>query len=129
MIKDKKPKDFKNSKKDAKDFDFSDDFIKDQFNIGSAEFTGNIYLEEKNKDMDRHLILLNADKEGYHGTNEFIEDFYGKSVFRKLGSSPLRKNSQPGFILGNFCILPREFTQIVQMQNFIRKIGTRFLRK
>lgn len=84
MIKDKKPKEFKNDKKDSKDYDFSDEFIKDQFNIGSAEFTGNIYLEEKNKDMDRHLILLNADKESYHGTNEFIEDFYGKSIYPEM---------------------------------------------
>ena len=96
MIKDKKPKDFKNSKKDAKDFDFSDDFIKDQFNIGSAEFTGNIYLEEKNKDMDRHLILLNADKEGYHRTNEFIEDFYGKSVFPEMRVKSLEKKLATG---------------------------------
>lgn len=96
MIKDKKPKDFKNSNKDEKNFDFSDEFIKDQFNIGSAEFTGNIYLEEKNKDMDRHLILLNADKEGYHGTNEFIEDFYGKSVFPEMRVKSLEKKLATG---------------------------------
>lgn len=96
MIKDKKPKDFKNSKKDSKDFEFSDEFIKDQFNIGSAEFTGNIYLEEKNKDMDRHLILLNLDKEGYHGTNEFIEDFYGKSVFPEMKVKSLEKKLATG---------------------------------
>lgn len=102
MIKDKKPKDFKNSKKDVKDFDFSDDFIKDQFNIGSAEFTGNIYLEEKNKDMDRHLILLNADKEGYHGTNEFIEDFYGKSVFPEMRVKSLEKKLATGVHAGKF---------------------------
>ncbi|WP_311479734.1 hypothetical protein [uncultured Anaerococcus sp.] len=102
MIKDKKPKDFKNSKKDAKDFDFSDDFIKDQFNIGSAEFTGNIYLEEKNKDMDRHLILLNADKEGYHGSDEFIEDFYGKSVFPEMRVKSLEKKLATGVHSGKF---------------------------
>lgn len=102
MIKDKKPKDFKNNKKDAKDFDFSDDFIKDQFNIGSAEFTGNIYLEEKNKDMDRHLILLNADKEGYHGTDEFIEDFYGKSVFPEMRVRSLEKKLATGVHAGKF---------------------------
>lgn len=102
MIKDKKPKDFKNNKKDAKDFDFSDDFIKDQFNIGSAEFTGNIYLEEKNKDMDRHLILLNADKEGYHGSDEFIEDFYGKSVFPEMRVRSLEKKLATGVHAGKF---------------------------
>lgn len=102
MIKDKKPKDFKNNKKDAKDFDFSDDFIKDQFNIGSAEFTGNIYLEEKNKDMDRHLILLNADKEGYHGSDEFIEDFYGKSVFPEMRVKSLEKKLATGVHAGKF---------------------------
>ncbi|WP_276886308.1 hypothetical protein [Anaerococcus lactolyticus] len=102
MIKDKKPKDFKNNKKDAKDFDFSDDFIKDQFNIGSAEFTGNIYLEEKNKDMDRHLILLNADKEGYHGSDEFIEDFYGKSVFPEMRIRSLEKKLATGVHAGKF---------------------------
>ena len=96
MLKDKKPKDFKNSKKDSKDFEFSDEFIKDQFNIGSAEFTGNIYLEEKNKDMDRHLILLNLDKEGYHGTNEFIEDFYGKSVFPEMKVKSLEQKLATG---------------------------------
>lgn len=102
MIKDKKPKDFKNNKKDSKDFDFSDDFIKDQFNIGSAEFTGNIYLEEKNKDMDRHLILLNADKEGYHGSDEFIEDFYGKSVFPEMRVRSLEKKLATGVHAGKF---------------------------
>ena len=102
MIKDKKPKDFKNNKKDAKDFDFSDDFIKDQFNIGSAEFTGNIYLEEKNKDMDRHLILLNLDKEGYHGSDEFIEDFYGKSVFPEMRVKSLEKKLATGVHAGKF---------------------------
>ena len=102
MIKDKKPKNFKNNKKDAKDFDFSDDFIKDQFNIGSAEFTGNIYLEEKNKDMDRHLILLNTDKEGYHGSDEFIEDFYGKSVFPEMRVRSLEKKLATGVHAGKF---------------------------
>ena len=102
MLKDKKPKDFKNSKKDSKDFEFSDEFIKDQFNIGSAEFTGNIYLEEKNKDMDRHLILLNLDKEGYHGTNEFIEDFYGKSVFPEMKVKSLEKKLATGVHSGKY---------------------------
>ncbi|KGF03972.1 vWA domain-containing protein [Anaerococcus lactolyticus] len=102
MIKDKKPKNFKNNKKDAKDFDFSDDFIKDQFNIGSAEFTGNIYLEEKNKDMDRHLILLNLDKEGYHGSDKFIEDFYGKSVFPEMRVRSLEKKLATGVHAGKF---------------------------
>jgi len=102
MIKDKKPKDFKNSKKDSKDFEFSDEFIKDQFNIGSAEFTGNIYLEEKNKDMDKHLILLNLDKEGYHGTNEFIEDFYGKSVFPEMKVKSLEKKLATGVHSGKY---------------------------
>ena len=83
MVADKKPKDFK--KKEGRETpDFSDDFIKDQFNIGSAEFTGNIYLEEKTKDMDRHMVLLNADKKGYHGTNQFIEDFYGRSYLPEM---------------------------------------------
>lgn len=100
MIKDKKPKDFKNSNKDEKNFDFSDEFIKDQFNIGSAEFTGNIYLEDKNKDMDRHLIMLNLDKEGYHGTDEFIEDFYGKSAFPEMRVKSLEKKLATGFHSG-----------------------------
>lgn len=102
MIKDKKPKDFKSKNKDAKDFDFSDEFIKDQFNIGSAEFTGNIYLEEKNQDMDRHLVLLNADKEGYHGTNEFIEDFYGKSIYPEMKVKSLEKKLATGIHSGKY---------------------------
>lgn len=102
MIKDKKPKDFKNKNKDAKDFDFSDEFIKDQFNIGSAEFTGNIYLEEKNQDMDRHLVLLNADKEGYHGTNEFIEDFYGKSIYPEMKVKSLERKLATGIHSGKY---------------------------
>ena len=84
MVREEKAKDFKSGKSKSENLDFSDEFIKDQFNIGSAEFTGNIYLEEKTKDMDRHMILINADKEGYHGTNEFIEDFYGKSIFPEI---------------------------------------------
>ena len=102
MIKDKKPKDFKSKNKDAKDFDFSDEFIKDQFNIGSAEFTGNIYLEEKNQDMDRHLVLLNADKEGYHGTNEFIEDFYGKSIYPEMKVKSLERKLATGIHSGKY---------------------------
>lgn len=100
MIKDKKPKEFKNDKKDSKDYDFSDEFIKDQFNIGSAEFTGNIFLEEKKNDMDRHLILLNADKEGYHGTNEFIEDFYGKSIYPEMKVKSLENKLAKGLHSG-----------------------------
>lgn len=100
MIKDKKPKEFKNDKKDSKDYDFSDEFIKDQFNIGSAEFTGNIFLEEKKNDMDRHLILLNADKEGYHGTNEFIEDFYGKSIYPEMKIKSLENKLAKGLHSG-----------------------------
>nr|WP_072537889.1 hypothetical protein [Anaerococcus mediterraneensis] len=84
MVREEKAKDFKSGKSKSEKLDFSDEFIKDQFNIGSAEFTGNIYLEEKTKDMDRHMVLINADKEGYHGTNEFIEDFYGKSIYPEI---------------------------------------------
>lgn len=102
MIKDKKPKDFKNKNKDAKNFDFSDEFIKDQFNIGSAEFTGNIYLEEKKQDMDRHLVLLNVDKEGYHGTNEFIEDFYGKSIYPEMKVKSLERKLATGIHSGKY---------------------------
>ncbi|WP_106460801.1 hypothetical protein [Anaerococcus sp. Marseille-P3915] len=100
MIKDKEPKDFKSSKKDEEKADFSDEFIKDQFNIGSAEFTGNIYLEDKKKDNDRHLILLNADKEGYHTSDEFIEDFYGKSIYPEAKVRALEEKVAKGVHAG-----------------------------
>ena len=52
--------------------------------------------------MDRHLVLLNADKEGYHGTNEFIEDFYGKSIYPEMKVKSLERKLATGIHSGKY---------------------------
>ncbi|MDO5048199.1 MAG: hypothetical protein Q4D88_06645 [Anaerococcus sp.] len=63
--------------------EYSDDHIDEQFSIGSAEFTGNIYLEEKKIDKNRNLIFLPKGEEAYQSSSDFIEDFYGLPVLSK----------------------------------------------
>lgn len=48
MVKENKPKDFKSEEEMPSEY--SDENIDEQFNIGSAEFTGsNIYFEDKKR--------------------------------------------------------------------------------
>lgn len=79
MVKENKPKDFKDQADDSNS-EYSDENIDEQFGIGSAEFTGNIYLAEKNQDNDKNLMFLNKGEDTYHSSSEFIEDFYGLSI-------------------------------------------------
>ena len=79
MVKDNEPKAFKTDDEDIPS-EYSDDFIREQFAIGAAEFTGNIYLEDKKKDMDKNLMFLNSSTDDYHSSSEFIEDFFGKPI-------------------------------------------------
>lgn len=81
MVKEKKAKNF--DQVDTEEEELSENFIEDQFGIGSAEFSGNIYFEEKKLDKDRNLMFLNKGDETYHESAEFIEDFYGLSVLNK----------------------------------------------
>lgn len=83
MIEDNEAKDFPTDQDIASEY--SEDFINEQFGIGSAEFTGNIYLEDKKEDLNKNLIFLNSSDDDYHSSSEFIEDFFGKSIM------PLKK--------------------------------------
>lgn len=81
MVKENKPKDFKDKDElDDKKSEYTDEYINEQFGIGSAEFTGNIYLAEKTQDNDKNLMFLNKGEDTYHSSSEFIEDFYGLSI-------------------------------------------------
>ena len=81
MVKDKKAKEFKNS--EEKPSEYSDENIDQQFAIGSAEFTGNIYYADKKEDLNKNLLFLNSSQDDYHSSDEFIEDFFGKSILSK----------------------------------------------
>lgn len=85
MVKENKPKDFKSEEEMSSEY--SDENIDEQFNIGSAEFTGsNIYFEDKKEDTGKNLMFLNSSKDDYHSSNEFIEDFFGMPImsFKKV---------------------------------------------
>lgn len=85
MVKENKPKDFKSEEEMPSEY--SDENIDEQFNIGSAEFTGsNIYFEDKKEDTGKNLMFLNSSKDDYHSSNEFIEDFFGMPImpFKKV---------------------------------------------
>ncbi|MDU3211409.1 cobaltochelatase CobT-related protein [Anaerococcus sp.] len=85
MVKENKPKDFKSEEEMSSEY--SDENIDEQFNIGSAEFTGsNIYFEDKKEDTGKNLMFLNSSKDDYHSSNEFIEDFLGMPImsFKKV---------------------------------------------
>lgn len=81
MVKDKEAKEFKNS--EEKPSEYSDENIDQQFAIGSAEFTGNIYYADKKADLNKNLLFLNSSQDDYHSSDEFIEDFFGKSILSK----------------------------------------------
>lgn len=81
MVKEKKAKEFKNS--EDKPSEYSDENIDQQFAIGSAEFTGNIYYADKKEDLNKNLLFLNSSQDDYHSSDEFIEDFFGKSILSK----------------------------------------------
>lgn len=83
MVSENKAKNFKTDEEIPSEY--SDDLLDEQFAIGSAEFTGNIYYEDKKEDLNKNLIFLNSTKDDYHSSNEFIEDFFGKSIL------PLKK--------------------------------------
>lgn len=83
MVSENEAKDFKTDEEIPSEY--SDDLLNEQFAIGSAEFTGNIYYEDKKEDLNKNLIFLNSTKDDYHSSNEFIEDFFGKSIL------PLKK--------------------------------------
>ena len=56
MVKENKPKDFKSEEEMSSEY--SDENIDEQFNIGSAEFTGSdIYFEDKKAVSYTHLTL------------------------------------------------------------------------
>ena len=63
MVKDKEAKEFKNS--EEKPSEYSDENIDQQFAIGSAEFTGNIYYADKKEDLNKNLLFLNSSQDDY----------------------------------------------------------------
>lgn len=89
MVKDGKPKDF--GEKDTKDSEYTDKPLEDLFNAQSAEFTTNIYFEEKQKDMNKNKLFFADEKSDNKSVNDFIEDFYGKSIITEQRQRSLEK--------------------------------------
>lgn len=96
MVKEKKPQKFDDEDMDLDNAKYTEEYLREQFGIGSAEFTGNIYLAEKKQDNDRNLMFLNKGEDAYHSSSEFIEDFYGLSVMPKEKLSALEEKMCKG---------------------------------
>lgn len=126
MVKENKAKDFKDSEKSK---EFSEDLINEQFAIGSAEFTGNIYLAEKKKDLDKNLLFLNSSDGNYHSSDQFIEDFFGKSILAKEKLLAIEKTVAKGIHSGKNYILPRENIPTKLTPNSTKKIEINNLTK
>jgi hypothetical protein len=88
MIKEEKAQDFSNKENLA---EYKDEYIDEQFLIGSAEFTGNIFLEDKKEDLNKKLISFKDENALKLQKNDFIEDFYGKSIISEERQASLEK--------------------------------------
>ncbi|MDO4595075.1 MAG: hypothetical protein Q4B52_06800 [Tissierellia bacterium] len=76
MIKENKPQNFKEDK------EFDDNLIIDQFSIGSAEFTSNIYFEKRKNKKEKNIVFIDDDIKKDSQEN-YIEEFYGQSYVSK----------------------------------------------
>lgn len=99
MVTENEAKEFPNDDEDRKS-EYSQENIDDQFNIGSAEFTGNIYYAEKKEDMNKNLMFLNSTKDDYHSSDEFIEDFFGLSILTNKQVEKIEKEVATGIHQG-----------------------------
>ncbi|MDD7306660.1 MAG: hypothetical protein PUG67_08735 [Peptoniphilaceae bacterium] len=79
IIKDKKGKESEKKDTDSPS-EYTEKSLEELFNAQSAEFTGNIYFEEKQKDMNKNKLFFADDNKDYTQSNDYIEDFYGKSI-------------------------------------------------
>lgn len=94
MVKEDEPKEFKNS--EDRPSEYSDENLDEQFGIGAAEFTGNIYYEDKKEDLNKNLMFLNSSQDDYHSSSEFIEDFFGKSILTNKQVESIEKEVATG---------------------------------
>lgn len=94
MVEDNEAKDFPSNEEIPSEY--SDEFIDQQFGIGAAEFTGNIYLEDKKEDLNKNLMFLNSSNDDYHSSSEFIEDFFGKSILPIKKIESIEKETATG---------------------------------
>lgn len=76
--------------------EYTDKPMEELFNAQSAEFTGNIYFEERKKDMNKNMLFFSDETEDYKKTNDFIEDFYGKSIISELRQKTLENKLAKG---------------------------------
>lgn len=95
MLKDGKAKDF-DKKEDKSPSEYTDKPLEDLFNAQSAEFTGNIYFEEKRKDMNKNRLFFVDENSDYTQSNDFIEDFYGKSIISEHRQRSLEEKLAKG---------------------------------
>lgn len=79
MLKDGKEKDFGN-KEIKGPTEYTEKSLEELFQAQSAEFTGNIYFEEKQKDMNKNKLFFQDENKDLTQSNDFIEEFYGKSI-------------------------------------------------
>lgn len=95
MVKDGEAKDFGESENEGES-EYTDKPLEELFNAQSAEFTSNIYFEEKQKDMNKNKLFFASDNAEYTQTNEFIEDFYGKSIISEQKQKSLENELAKG---------------------------------
>lgn len=79
---------------------WDEDLILDQFAIGSAEFTSNIYFKKKKKDNDKHIFFSDLNDQNVQSTVDFIENFYGKSIMPQSKLRELEKDVCVGIHTG-----------------------------
>lgn len=95
MLKDGKPKDF-GKKENEGPSEYTEKPMEELFQAQSAEFTSNIYFEEKQKDMNKNKLFFANDNAEYTQTNDFIEDFYGKSIISEHRQKSLEQKLAKG---------------------------------
>lgn len=95
MLKDGEPKDF-GEKENKGPSEYTEKPMEDLFQAQSAEFTSNIYFEEKQNDMNKNKLFFANDNGEYKQTNDFIEDFYGKSIISEHRQKSLEEKLAQG---------------------------------
>lgn len=96
MLKENKEMDFK------RDVEFNDNLVLEQFGIGSAEFTSNIYFEKKEKQNNKNILFFEKEDDNIKDYNSYLSDLYGKSYVRSNFIKNLEKDVSIGIHKNKF---------------------------